>query len=666
MDRVKFAILWLAGVSLSCCACESGTAGRDFPDGAGADAAHGEEVSRPGDVALEVREVREIFWPEEAGETGAPVGDSTDAEWDLPCAEDAECRVALEPYLTPCRTAHCDQERGLCRLEVSPDGAPCDDLDPCTQTSCEAGECLVTDVIDCDDSDPCTRGVCTSVAGCVQAPIEDCCHDDSDCDDGNPCTVGVCPGAGLFCRHAWIEDCCLSDSDCDDSNPCSLGRCVSYACVFEEVLGPCPLGLPFAETFDSLGDFAEGGWRLRAATGESGNWLLAQPGGDFSTQHARFDWYPALEDYDHCLWSPEVQLAGRHSLGLLFRHRFSAFMAATADNQIEVRARYDRSPSAEVLWRRHEREGEIAMSEQDLELEAPAWAVSVAVAFCVTGRESEAIDHWAVDDIWLWGGRLPEWAALPPEVRAPAGETKRVPLAATDADDDPLNFALTAGAPEWVALEQEPPGAPQATLVLTPQGWHEGVHTLVLTVDDGGPPVATELQVEVVVEGETVWFVEDFTQGELIPPGFTTETTPEETATHWQIAKGADGARHARLESEPRRHDFDDTLVSPEVPISASFSAVRARFSQALSVAPLTPSAEEGISLRIAVDGGAWQTVWRHAAEQGGRSPEIKSVDLSPHLEGAASFRMGFTGAGGDSRRLGVWRLDEIAVLGME
>ena len=77
---------------------------------------------------------------------------------------------------------------GVC--ENPPNSAPCDDGDACTENdACSGGVCMPGSILDCADTDGCTADSCDSVLGCVNQPIPGC----SDADgDGKPDASDEC------------------------------------------------------------------------------------------------------------------------------------------------------------------------------------------------------------------------------------------------------------------------------------------------------------------------------------------------------------------------------------------------------------------------------------------------------------------------------------------
>ncbi len=142
----------------------------------------------------------------------------------------------------PCTTESCDA--GKCK--ITKNTQPCDDGTACTSgDACADGQCAGTPV-NCDDKLPCTNDACDAQTGCLHNPASILCDDGNTCtkldqckegacagidqtatlcDDGLPCTKDTCDGkAG--CAHANQE------GACDDGNPCTEGdQCASGSCA---------------------------------------------------------------------------------------------------------------------------------------------------------------------------------------------------------------------------------------------------------------------------------------------------------------------------------------------------------------------------------------------------------------------------------------------------
>lgn len=134
-----------------------------------------------------------------------------------------------------------------------PNGAPCNDFDPCTGPDLCAGDYCVGGLakLCADDGNPCTVEYCISMAppglsnspaadpdGCIHHPLPATCEDGNPCtsgdgctgttcaggsgngcDDKNTCTLDACAGGGAGCTHTATG----SSAACDDGNACTLG-----------------------------------------------------------------------------------------------------------------------------------------------------------------------------------------------------------------------------------------------------------------------------------------------------------------------------------------------------------------------------------------------------------------------------------------------------------
>ena len=161
------------------------------------------------------------------------------------CVSDANC-ADVQLAVGPCERVAC--VAGRCAAAPAPDGAACDDGDPCTtEDACLAGACAGT-AFACPDPSPCTKGICDGDSGCSTEPvpgtcdIEGACYDEGDvhpesaclvcapaldrdgwssaCEDDDPCTTDACDEATGACEHVMTpsdtpEDCDGQDQDCD-------------------------------------------------------------------------------------------------------------------------------------------------------------------------------------------------------------------------------------------------------------------------------------------------------------------------------------------------------------------------------------------------------------------------------------------------------------------
>ncbi|MBR57123.1 MAG: hypothetical protein CMH54_03595 [Myxococcales bacterium] len=99
------------------------------------------------------------------GDEGQTLSDTSSPEL---CA-DVGCDTSTDDL---CHYTTCDLATGTCVPVFQNDGLACDDGNPCTESECNAGSCLV--VSDCDDADPCTDDICHEVLGCQHEPIDEC------------------------------------------------------------------------------------------------------------------------------------------------------------------------------------------------------------------------------------------------------------------------------------------------------------------------------------------------------------------------------------------------------------------------------------------------------------------------------------------------------------
>lgn len=122
----------------------------------------------------------------------------------------------------PCTSDSCDAASG-CTYQPN-DGQSCSDNSVCTLASvCQAGECVVQDVLSCDDNNICTIDFCDAATGCDHEDIS------GRCGDTNPCTDEACDPI-LGCVFPFNTD------PCDDSNLCTVvDTCTNGACIGTQV-----------------------------------------------------------------------------------------------------------------------------------------------------------------------------------------------------------------------------------------------------------------------------------------------------------------------------------------------------------------------------------------------------------------------------------------------
>ena len=211
--------------------------------------------------------------------------------WNEPCEDGNPCTLGdmcqggrcVPGLLTcddnnPCTDDGCDPKSGCFN---KPNKAPCDDHNLCTlgdhcgDSSCQSGA-LAT----CDDLNPCTDDSCDPVAGCKHTPNSKPCDDNDACTIKDACTGGTCKGTpascndnnectfdycdrAMGCQHVGMattcndynlctfdDRCtagkCMGDTGgCDDNNPCTVDSCKpSVGCIHKPVqdLTPCSDG----------------------------------------------------------------------------------------------------------------------------------------------------------------------------------------------------------------------------------------------------------------------------------------------------------------------------------------------------------------------------------------------------------------------------------------
>ncbi len=152
-------------------------------------------------------------------------GNDCTAGW---CDHEGVCRFdALEDGLdcgidNPCAKDGGICEGGECRQEYLPSGSPCDRGLACVgpgqcnqEGRCEGPE------RDCSSPEPCLTGYCLEPHGCLYDRLPD----GALCDDSDPCTVDAVCHEGRCGGGRPVYDCCSTDADCDDGWPFSRGTC---------------------------------------------------------------------------------------------------------------------------------------------------------------------------------------------------------------------------------------------------------------------------------------------------------------------------------------------------------------------------------------------------------------------------------------------------------
>jgi hypothetical protein len=129
------------------------------------------------------------------------------------CASDAtgrrtcRCRTTADcpPPTNTCLAATCVPATGACTHPAKPNGAPCNDGNPCTRTdTCQNGVCTGANPVVCTALDQChVAGTCDPATGvCTNptAPDGTACNDHNGCTTGDVCHQGACVGTPIVCN----------------------------------------------------------------------------------------------------------------------------------------------------------------------------------------------------------------------------------------------------------------------------------------------------------------------------------------------------------------------------------------------------------------------------------------------------------------------------------
>jgi len=138
--------------------------------------------------------------------------------------------------------AGCDEPRVVTETDAGPpattDGGPPAARDAGREPPADGGSADCATHADCDDGDPCTDNTCEA-GRCWSARAPGCfdCETDADCDDDFVCSIEACVGG--ICSFEWDNArCeCMDRSHCDDGNPTTADACVDFRCVNEST--PC-------------------------------------------------------------------------------------------------------------------------------------------------------------------------------------------------------------------------------------------------------------------------------------------------------------------------------------------------------------------------------------------------------------------------------------------
>jgi hypothetical protein len=131
----------------------------------------------------------------------------------------------------PCQMAQCNSTTGTCGpSQPVADGTACDDQNLCTlQSTCLGGRCVGQGWQACGDSNPCRAdsGCDPKTGHCIAGPVPD----GAGCEDGNPCTVNDRCVAGRCAAGPLLQcpriDLCRQPPTCNPtSGSCAVGASV--------------------------------------------------------------------------------------------------------------------------------------------------------------------------------------------------------------------------------------------------------------------------------------------------------------------------------------------------------------------------------------------------------------------------------------------------------
>lgn len=120
---------------------------------------------------------------------------------------------------------------------------PCNDHNACTDDSCATGTCVHTpNGAGCDDGDPCTHDDRCSGGGCsgtgYSCSAPPCMS--ASCDGSGGCSIGGGCGPGSTCNGSSCVACGGADQICCDAGGCNAGLwCYTGVCTCAQPGGPC-------------------------------------------------------------------------------------------------------------------------------------------------------------------------------------------------------------------------------------------------------------------------------------------------------------------------------------------------------------------------------------------------------------------------------------------
>ena len=145
------------------------------------------------------------------------------------CKADPSSVVQCPGGAGPCAGGACDPATGTCSAPGKPDGAPCDDQNPCTTGDACHGEVCQGTPTDCNDHNPCTDDACGPAGTCTNTPNTYDCNDGDPCTEGDACQGGTCVPGPDVCK-------CTTHADCEDDGDLCNGTpiCLNEKCVTDQ------------------------------------------------------------------------------------------------------------------------------------------------------------------------------------------------------------------------------------------------------------------------------------------------------------------------------------------------------------------------------------------------------------------------------------------------
>ena len=166
----------------------------------------------------------------------------------------------------------------------------------------------------------------------------------------------------------------------------------------------------YAETF-AAETLAEAGWTVDPETSE--NWST-----DATYEVAKFSYSPRVLDFNHAILSPAIPLdeavTETSFLALRWWHRFASWTTSDADPPVtlSVELSRDGGQSWDIVWSHVETAGDIGGLD-DYQLESVDLSAALAtvgagdafaLAFRVSGGDSDGISSWRIDDVLVIRG----------------------------------------------------------------------------------------------------------------------------------------------------------------------------------------------------------------------------------------------------------------------